>query len=230
MHRVPPCSALSGGQWGSWATVTRRATTGRGPVRLWLLSSLSTTTDCVCPARVVDLREWLLATYPGFEGPNKRTMWLRQKFSCVRAMRQCRRFHLLCILMRRQRNTLSKPSCRLLKCGWSKPTALFPAYWFWRGTGSRSCTSTQIGPTTDLAPHLLNRRKSNTRRSLSSGRSKATEWHNASMNVMVFGLSEEPTATTKRESQTSTIGGSGEMSCPMTVSVRRGRRQAHWRP
>jgi len=31
-------------------------------VRLWLLSSLPTTTDCVCPARVVDLREWLLAT------------------------------------------------------------------------------------------------------------------------------------------------------------------------
>ena len=79
--------------------------------RPWTCTSVaaikpSDTTDCVCPAHVVDLREWLLAACPGFEGPNKRTMWLRQKFSYVRAMRRCRRFHLLCILLRRQRNTL----------------------------------------------------------------------------------------------------------------------------
>jgi len=54
--------------------------------------------------------------------------------------------------------------------------------------------------------------------------------HNASMNGMAFGLSEEPTATTKGENQTATIGGSGEMWCPMTESIDRGRRQAHWRP
>ena len=95
------------------------------PLPQWLLSSPSDTTDYLCQAHVVDLREWLLAARPGFEGPNKRTMWLRQKFSYARAMRRFRRFHLLCILMKRQRNTLLKPSCRLLRYGWSKQTVLF---------------------------------------------------------------------------------------------------------
>jgi hypothetical protein len=54
--------------------------------------------------------------------------------------------------------------------------------------------------------------------------------HNASMNDMAFELSEVPTATTKGENQTATIGGSGEMWCPMTEPIGRGRRQAHWRP
>jgi hypothetical protein len=45
---------------------------------------------------------------------------------------------------------------------------------------------------------------------LNFGRSKATEGHDVSMNGMAFGLSEEPTVTTKRESQMFTIGGSSE--------------------
>ena len=71
--------------------------------------------------------------------------------------------------------------------------------WFWRETGSRSCTSTQTGPIMDLAQRLSNRRKSNTRRSLNPGRLKATEAQNSSVNGMAFRPSEEPTATTKRD-------------------------------
>ena len=53
-------------------------------------------------------------------------------------------------------------------------------------------------------------RKPNARRPLTSGRSRATKGHNAFMNGMDSGLSVAPTATTKRERQISTIGGSSE--------------------